>query len=181
MCLDYRMPFPLTCSRSAQGWLAFPESVLSATYPLTLDLRRCPPSPRRGCCFGMSNTFQSRDPVWPSALGNPSFHIEKSLKPEQTGLSQGPEMKGWQHPTWDDLSQWHPGPHVAWLLRTQVLRLPHTVSKSQPATQGVSSSRSWIPCGQTPKHCFLLMTQCGMEASLLVSLLYALWVASVNA
>ena len=87
-----------------------------------------------------------------------SFHIAKSLKPEQTGLSQGPEMKGWQHPTWDDLSQWHPGPHVAWLLRTQFLRLPHAVSKSQPASQGVSSSRSWIPCGQTPKHCFLLMT-----------------------
>lgn len=156
--LDYRMPFPRTCSRSALGWLVFRESVLSATYPLTRS-QALPSITQEGLLLLNEQHIPIQRPGVAVSSGKPkSFRIAKSLKPEQTGLSQGPEMKGWQHPTWGDLGQWHPGPHAAWLLRTQLLRLPHAVSKSQPAAQGVGSGRSWTPCGQTPKHCFLLMT-----------------------
>lgn len=79
VCLHYRMSFSIKCPRSSLGWLGFTKSVLSPTYPLTLDLRQCPPSPRRGCCFWMSTTFQSRDLVWQLALENPRVLIQQRV------------------------------------------------------------------------------------------------------
>lgn len=136
MCLDYRMPFPLTHPWWSLGWLVFTESVLSPTSPLPPDFRHCPPPAMRSCCFWMSSILPILWAGMAVNAGKPkSFHTAKDLVSEEIWLSQGPAK--WKD---DNIPLGLPQPvvtglNMSWHFRTWLLRRPHrpSLSKSQPA------------------------------------------------
>lgn len=75
VCLHYRMPFSIKCPRSSLGWLGFTKSVLSPTYPLTLDLWAMSSITQEGLLPLNEHHFPIQRPGVAVSAGNPRVLI----------------------------------------------------------------------------------------------------------